>query len=144
MKISIKNQDTGELCPITRDVSTTHPQWVHRQLGTASEEELQAVLDSHNVGMWYLDGKHLGPDGDGLIMETEPNDARRILERRDDGHVTDFGDHLVLTVAEDYDIEDLQRELPPGAVADWTGSGNTDADGETTEDIRITITETIA
>jgi len=31
----------------------------------------------------------------------------------------------------------LRKTLPEGATAEFTGSSNTDADGDTTEDIRI-------
>ena len=68
MKIRITNAHNGEVCPISRDVCTVHPAWVHEQLGTASESELQDCLDALNVSMWYRDGEHLGQDVGGLEM----------------------------------------------------------------------------
>lgn len=68
MRIQITNAKTGETTPIVRDVAHKHPDWVHRQCGTASESELQACLDGLNVSMWYRDGKHLGPDVAGVEM----------------------------------------------------------------------------
>lgn len=49
-----------------------------------------------------------------------------------------FDDHITLGVAEDYDIDEIIDALPQGATAEWAGSSNTDAHGDTTEDIRIT------
>lgn len=53
--------------------------------------------------------------------------------------ITSTGDILLASVADDYDIDDLIAALPVGATAKWAGSSNTDADGNTTEDITITL-----
>jgi hypothetical protein len=66
--IRMTNQQTGEACDIIRDVTRTHPEWVHIQAGTASESELQSMLDSLSVADWYAGDKHLGPDCCGLEM----------------------------------------------------------------------------
>lgn len=78
MKIQITNQKTGSVCPIDRSVTTSHPEWVHQQMGTASESELQRSLDGANVSDWYDEGaKHLGPDDNGLEMiEDDPEDTQ--------------------------------------------------------------------
>lgn len=77
MQITITNHKTGETIDLARDVCTTHPQWVHDQLGTSSEAELQLCLDQYNVSDWYdKDGKHLGPDTAGISMHEEPNRLR--------------------------------------------------------------------
>lgn len=69
MQIRITSSKTGEVATISRSVCTEHPTWVHGQLGTASESELQRALDGLNVGDWYDDdGKHLGPDCCGVEM----------------------------------------------------------------------------
>ena len=66
--ITITSHKTGEVAAIHRDVTITHPQWIHEQCGTSSESELQACLDQLNVSDWYKDGKHLGPDVCGISM----------------------------------------------------------------------------
>jgi len=68
MTIRMTNQETGETCDISRDVTHSHPAWVHTQAGTASESELQAMLDGLNVEDWYdrVSGCHLGLDCCGL------------------------------------------------------------------------------
>jgi hypothetical protein len=59
----------GVTYPIYRDVAHTHPAAVHEAMGTASEAELQHGLDTLHVTDWYDgEGKHLGPDVDGLEM----------------------------------------------------------------------------
>jgi len=68
MRIQITHMKTGAVWPISRDVCTDHPAWVHEQLGTASESELQAILDGMNIADWYRDGEHLGQDAAGLEM----------------------------------------------------------------------------
>jgi hypothetical protein len=46
---------------------------------------------------------------------------------------------ILLSVAEEDDaIDTLLRLLPPGASAAYTGSSDTDDDGETTVDLEIT------
>lgn len=67
-EIRITNLKTGGVIKIDRSVTTKHPAWVHEQMGTSSESELQAALDGYNVSDWYRDGKHLGPDDCGLEM----------------------------------------------------------------------------
>lgn len=74
--ITITNFSTGEKITIARDVCTIHPQWVHEQCGTATESELQSCLDGLNVGDWYRDGRHLGPDTAGIEM-TRPAPLKR-------------------------------------------------------------------
>ena len=42
----IRNFETDEIAALDRDVRTNHPAWVHAQLGTTSESELQLFLDN--------------------------------------------------------------------------------------------------
>lgn len=66
IKITITNLKTGEFCDAARDVRAGHPDWVHQQLGTESEEELQGFLDQYSA---EAVGK--GPDVFGVSMEEE-------------------------------------------------------------------------
>ncbi|MGQ0594753.1 MAG: hypothetical protein ACT4QB_19595 [Gammaproteobacteria bacterium] len=43
--LKIRNRETGEVADLSRDVCIAHPAWVHEQCGTASESELQHMLD---------------------------------------------------------------------------------------------------
>lgn len=45
MSLQIRNHQTGEIIILSRDVRTTHPDWVHSQCETESEAELQRVID---------------------------------------------------------------------------------------------------
>lgn len=62
-----RNVPDGETIILSRDVRDQHPDWVHEQLGTESESELQAVLDSIDPAL-YLDGS---VDGDGVSVVSE-------------------------------------------------------------------------
>ena len=42
---TIKNHVDGEIVRLERDVATEHPDWVHQQMATKSESELQNFLD---------------------------------------------------------------------------------------------------
>lgn len=48
-KATIRNLTTGETLTLSRDVRHTHPAWVHDQMGTESEAELQAALDCYEA-----------------------------------------------------------------------------------------------
>lgn len=54
---------------------------------------------------------------------------------------------IVIAIADNDDseseltINDLRRNLPAGAKADWTGSSDTDGNGDTTSDCAITWEE---
>lgn len=72
MKITITNLKTGETILVDRSVTTEHPEWVHQQLGTQNESNLQRALDGYNVSEWYdSSGKYLGADVCGLSMEED-------------------------------------------------------------------------
>ncbi|MBM4200319.1 MAG: hypothetical protein FJ189_03425 [Gammaproteobacteria bacterium] len=43
--MKIRNHTTGETAALVRDVCHHHPNWVHAQIGTDTESELQNVLD---------------------------------------------------------------------------------------------------
>lgn len=47
--LRITNFQTGETLRLVRDVYHDHPAWVHGQLGTGSESELQGFLDCTNL-----------------------------------------------------------------------------------------------
>lgn len=53
--ITIRNHETGEIIAIDQDVRTVHPAWVHDQLGTTCESELQDGLSQCHVDD-YADG----------------------------------------------------------------------------------------
>jgi hypothetical protein len=46
-RFQITNQETGEVILLSRDAGSWHPYWVHQQLETENECELQTVLDSY-------------------------------------------------------------------------------------------------
>jgi hypothetical protein len=58
----------GQTYPLSRDVRDVHPSEVHEALGTDSESELQNLLDHYVVDEYYKDGRHLGPDSDGVSL----------------------------------------------------------------------------
>jgi len=71
VSVKIKNLETGEIIIISRDVRATHPAWVHEQMGTESESELQAALDCVSTSDFYSDGEResKGFDAGGLLVE---------------------------------------------------------------------------
>ena len=60
--MTITSHTTGETLTLSRDVRTVHPAWVHEQMGTETEAELQAALDQ------YAGAEGLGPDADGVAV----------------------------------------------------------------------------
>lgn len=67
MRFEITSKTTGETIPLTRDVSHTHPAWVHEQLGTDTEGQLQAYLDCYTA-----DAIGAGPDSEGVSVTAWP------------------------------------------------------------------------
>lgn len=66
---TITNDATGKTTTLRRSVTHSHPQWVHAQLGTDSETELQGFLDAVNPANWYdNDGAHQGDDESGVSV----------------------------------------------------------------------------
>lgn len=57
MTLSIRNHNNGDVSELVRDVTHAHPDWVHAQLGTNSESELQHFLDSCDEAEF---AKHMG------------------------------------------------------------------------------------
>lgn len=47
--LHIRNHETGAVEPLARDVRARHSDWVHRQLGTRSESDLQHALDQMSI-----------------------------------------------------------------------------------------------
>lgn len=68
MRYTIMHHATGETLTLSRDVATTHPAWVHGQMGTDSEAELQWALDQYGE-----DAVGSGPDADGVAIEATDN-----------------------------------------------------------------------
>ena len=69
MYIRIRNLSTGKIENICRDVCESHKEWIHQQLGTANEIEMQRFLDCVSVDDWYdANGNHLGCDVNGLEL----------------------------------------------------------------------------
>lgn len=69
MKIQITNAQTKETTKIFRTVDRIHPEWIHEQIGTKSEAELQNYLDTLRADNYYdANGNHLGPDVDGVSI----------------------------------------------------------------------------
>lgn len=54
----IRNLTNGELMQLIRDVHHNHPAWIHEQLGTTSEDELQRKLAELSVTRFIRAGKH--------------------------------------------------------------------------------------
>lgn len=121
--------------------------------GSGIEIEADSARDAAQE---YVDGGDWGP-----IEKTEWVDVRvtpinppptvaqimaAITSLGLDG-TTEFGDHITISVAEDYDIDDIIGALPAGATAEWAGSSNTDIritwgeypDNDNSELITITL-----
>lgn len=82
-RIVIHNGENNNVAPVYRDVTRTHPRWIHRQLGTRSETELQRSLDTTSASDFYApDGTHLGPDADGLEMYYLDEEGNRVERLR--------------------------------------------------------------
>lgn len=64
--LSICNLQTAETAPLRRDVCHTHAAWVHAQLGTASESELQEFLDHADVAEYAAQPGQ--PDESGIFV----------------------------------------------------------------------------
>lgn len=71
--LQIRNQKTGEVTRIHRDVSHCHPGWVHEQCGTQSEAELQGMLDQVNYAD-YVEAGRQNEDDSGIFLPV-PADA---------------------------------------------------------------------
>lgn len=92
MKATITNHTTGETITINRDVTHAHPVWVHEQLGTESESDLQALMDQYNLHDYYSVGRHLPADAYGVVLTADDDDWTYQL--RDSGGVTESADTL--------------------------------------------------
>jgi hypothetical protein len=93
MKIEITNLTTAETITIARDVTATHPQWVHDQLVTESESELQDSLSNWSLSDYYSDrsGEHLGADEYGVSLTADESDYEY---RITDGNAHESADSL--------------------------------------------------
>lgn len=74
MKTTIKNLESGQIITIDRSVTTVHPAWVHAQLGTESEGELQDCISQFNLADFYRGEDHIGRDAYGVEMIAEDDD----------------------------------------------------------------------
>ena len=75
--ITIRHHETGEIIAIDRDVRTVHPAWVHDQLGTTCESELQDGLSQCHVDD-YADGVR---DECGILIERCCDDCGELETR---------------------------------------------------------------
>lgn len=65
----IRSHKTGETEELHRDVCHSHPAWVHAQLGTESESDLQHMLDACEIDE-YLE--HAGKeDAAGIFWQAD-------------------------------------------------------------------------
>ena len=118
--ITITNHDTGKVREIHHCVTMTHPQWVHDQLGTSSEAELQRAIDQRHVFDWYdQTGTHRGPDSDGLSMQV-PNLYSISASLEHDGRLLDASQAEILGDAygRRYLSEEEAREAAE-SVIEW-------------------------
>ncbi len=81
-ELKIRNaEDASVTADLVRDVSYHHPPWVHHQLGTESESELQAVLDGCEQGE-YLRNPGQADDA-GIFFDGETFTISAYFERDD-------------------------------------------------------------
>lgn len=104
----IRNQATRELAPLRPDSSHAYPGWVHLQLGTKSENELQALLCELQLSDYLRAGTN-NEDPRGLLVNI-PNgalawklkdpfqDARWLFEESDVVEAMELDPHIVLPV----------------------------------------------
>lgn len=91
MKITITNKQTGERISIARNVAVIHPAWVHEQLGTESEADLQTCLDQFSLSDYYDGETHKGADEYGVeLIADEADWSYRIS----DGNATEYSASL--------------------------------------------------
>lgn len=76
---SIKNHTTGKIIRLSGDVRSCHPQWVHDQMGTETESDLQHALDQYCYDD-FVDTPGT-PDCNGVLMTAE--DAAEWREESD-------------------------------------------------------------
>lgn len=69
----IRNKTTRELSPLWLDASYAHPAWVHEQLGTRSESELQNMAQQLDLAQYLLVGPN-NEDASGIFVDI-PNGA---------------------------------------------------------------------
>lgn len=67
--LTILNRETAETERLVRDVCHTHPVWVHKQLGTKSESDLQLMLDCIDEAQYAA--RPECPDESGIFMGEE-------------------------------------------------------------------------
>ena len=125
MKTTIKNLEIGEIITIDRSVTTTHPAWVHTQLGTETEGELQDCISQFNLADFYRGETHLGRDEYGVEMIADESDYRL---RITDGNAIERADDLAEaeSIVEDwYDfLTDEKLDEVPAANLDASSIEN--------------------
>lgn len=52
----IRNRESGEIFPLLAEAQGAHPDWVHRQCGTASESDLKALVERLDVAGFIREG----------------------------------------------------------------------------------------
>jgi hypothetical protein len=71
--LMIRNTATHEVAHLVQEPACDHPPWVHRQLGTKSENELAALTDGLRLAD-YLLGDGRSEDARGIFVDV-PNGA---------------------------------------------------------------------
>lgn len=104
----IRNQATRELAPLWPDPSHAHPAWVHQQLGTKSENELQALLHESELSAYLRAGRN-AVDARGVFVDIPSGalawklkdpfqDARWLFEDSEVVEAMELDPHIVLRV----------------------------------------------
>ena len=115
--LKIRSHDDGLTADLCRDVTAVHPQWVHDQIGTESEAELQQFLDACEQNEYMRNPGQV--DDAGVFYDGEAYTVSAYFER--DGQVLDasqaevIGDAYGRMFAHQSEAEDaadaLQSEL---------------------------------
>jgi hypothetical protein len=69
----IRNQATREVAPLWLEPLDAHPTWVHQQLGTKSESELQSLAQRLRLSNYLIAGRN-NEDTRGIFVDI-PNGA---------------------------------------------------------------------
>jgi hypothetical protein len=124
------NEDNSVTSDLYRDATSIHPAWVHEQLGTESESELQAFLDDCEQGAYLRNPDEA--DEAGIYF---PGPAYRLeasFER--DGQLIDCSQPEVLG-GENKLYDDLDEAIE-GAMSLQDDLDDSDLDPSTTYSVR--------
>ena len=125
MQIYIRNQNDPTItAELVRDVCHTHPEWVHQQLGTSTESEIQGILDGTSeheyalhagkedtMGAYIPRAVHIMPaGGTGFDVHVVDADGKEFLghfEFDEDGQYEQDDDDIIDAAQERFDLGDL-------------------------------------